>query len=201
MLDFQIQYGVAAELVDLFRLGLERCKVKSQEVVAIFADSNTNPQYLAGFMGAAKALDAYPFQIIIPAFPELRAGRMAGKVETEHAAISRGPLEAMQAADLVVNLATVRWLYTHEHNEILKSGTRTWLVKNPPNVLRRLIPCEEVKQRGLAGAELLEKGKTIRVTSPAGTDLVFDKTGRPGKCQYGAADEPGRWDHGSSKDI
>lgn len=195
MLDFEIQYSVAAELVELFRRGLEKCKVKPGEVVALFGDSNTNPQYLAGFTGAAKALGADVYQILVPAFPELKSDGEKGAVETEKAIINRGAFEAMKASDMVVNLATVRWLYTEENSKILESGTRIWLVKNPPNVLRRLIPCDEVKARGLAGAEVMEKGKIIRITSPAGTDLTFDKTGRPGKCQYGAADKAGRWDH------
>jgi 2,5-dihydroxypyridine 5,6-dioxygenase len=45
------------------------------------------------------------------------------------------------------------------------------------------------------GAAKLESASRIRVRSANGTDLRVERGKRVVECQYGAADEPGRWDH------
>lgn len=64
-----------------------------------------------------------------------------------------------------------------------------------------MLPHPNVKARCLAGAKVLSKGRKIRLTTKAGTDLTFDKTGRKGLAQYGASDVPGRWDHWPSGQV
>ena len=43
--------------------------------------------------------------------------------------------------------------------------SREYILKT--EVLRRLFPCEEVRQRSINGANLLDKGKILRITSDA----------------------------------
>lgn len=199
--EMELQYGYTAELAGLFERGLRDCDLKPGEKVCLFTDTATNPHYSAGFLGAAKALGAYVYEVKVPSMPEI-LGRGAGDVPLERAEIPPGgPMAAMKSSDLVVNLATVRWLYTPETNEVLASGARILMVKDPPGVLRRLRFSKELKARGLAGAAAMSKASRIRLTNDAGTDLTFDKTGRNGKCQYSAADEPGRWDQWPSGSV
>lgn len=191
--EFPINYGMTAELIPLFKKELEFCKVKSDETVALFYDSRTNPHYPAAFMGAAMDIGADVFGIQVPFFTQTT--RKILRAASDDVIPKNGPMQAMQAADIVIDLSTLGWLYTKVHNEVLASGTRTLMVNNPPEILRRLLPEENVKRRALAGAEVLQEGKKLRMTSSAGTDLTLDKTGRKGVGQYGASDIPGRWDH------
>lgn len=179
---FPSSHIYTAELFPLFKKHLELCKVKKGEIVILFTDSEFNPQYPAACLAAAKELGADVFQINVP---------------TETNALSLKPVvEAWKAADMVIGMTSnVGWLYSDAHNEALAAGTRTLMIEEPVEVLRRMFPCEEVKRRSIAGAKVIEKGKTIRVASEAGTDLVMSIEGRPGIAQYGISDIPGRWDH------
>ena len=189
----------AGELVTLFKQELQHCKLKPEETLCILTDPRSNSDYAAAFFGAAKELGANVFQITIPFFT--KEVKKVARGYSEDIIPPGGPLEAMKAADLVIDLSTVDWLYTNVHNEVLRAGTRTLMVGEPEDVLRRLLPHPDVKARCLAGVEVLSKGRKIRITTKAGTDLTFDKTGRKGMAQYGASDVPGRWDHWPSGQV
>jgi 2,5-dihydroxypyridine 5,6-dioxygenase len=197
--DFGMGYNLAGELVPLFKEQLLNCKVNKNETVVIFSDSMTNPHYPSGIMGAAREIGCDVFQISVPYFTKEK--RRITRAYGDDVVPSKGPLEAMQAADIVFDVSTIGWLYSHVHNEILKSGTRVLMVAHPPDILRRLLPLEEVKIKTVNGANVLQQGKKIRMTSEAGTDLTFDKTNRKALAQYGAADEPGRWDNWPSGQV
>ena len=197
--EFPVGYGMTAELLPLFREELQACNVKEGETVALLSDSITNPHYPAAFLGAAKDLGAYTFEIRVPFFT--KGTRKLLRAASDDIIPPKGPMEAMKAADLVIDLSTLGWLYTNVHNEVLNSGARTMSCTQPPDVLRRLTHSPEIKARSLAGAAVLEKGKKLRMTTPAGTDLTFDKTGRKALAQYGASDVPGRWDNWPSGQI
>jgi 2,5-dihydroxypyridine 5,6-dioxygenase len=81
---------------------------------------------------------------------------------------------------------------------ILNSGTRVLTISNymltDEATLRRLLPTEDHIRRTFEGAERLKKAETIKVTSPAGTNLTMNKLGRPAHRQCGAANEAGIWD-------
>jgi 2,5-dihydroxypyridine 5,6-dioxygenase len=170
----------AAELTALFRDELKLCQVQPGEVVLVFSDTFMNPVYPVACLAAAKDVGADTFQIVVPQDAGLR---------------SRAVVDAWKAADMVVALASFPWLYSKAHNEALDAGTRTLMVEEPEDVLRRLFPIPEVRQRGEAGARLLAAGRRLRVTSEAGTDLTMDKGTRPACAQYGISDQGGRWDH------
>jgi 2,5-dihydroxypyridine 5,6-dioxygenase len=87
------------------------------------------------------------------------------------------------------------WMYTDTHSAALEAGARVLMVQEPLEVLKRMLPDEEVRQRGLAGAQRLQESKEIHVVSKAGSDYVLRKDGRKAMYQCGIADEPGRWDH------
>lgn len=197
--DFPLSYNLTGELVPLFRQELAECRVKPGETVALFSDSRTNPHYPAAFMGAAKELGAHVFEIRVPFLTEKT--RRIVRAASNDVIPPHGPLEAMKAADLVIDMSTVGWLYTDVHNKILDGGARTLMVNNPPEILRRMLPCDDVRRRTLAGAEVLGRGTRLRLTSGAGTDLTFDKEGRKAVFQYGASDIPGRWDHWPSGQV
>ena len=189
----------SAEMISIMKQELIACNVKPGEIICLFTDARSPVDYPAAFFGAALELGAHVFQLTVPSLT--RDPIRVAKAYTDSMIPPRGPIEAMKAADLVIDLASINWLYSDAHNQILKAGVRTLMVREPLDVLRRLLPDPAVKARTLAGAALMEKGKTVSVKSKAGTDLTFDKTGRKGSAQYGASDVPGRWDHWPSGQV
>jgi 2,5-dihydroxypyridine 5,6-dioxygenase len=176
--------SVAGELVPLFKRHLELCKVKPGESFLAFTNTQTNPNYAAAMLGAAGMLGADAYQITVPANNDWME--------------SRAIIEAWKAADFVVGLlqsTNTHWIYSDAHNEALDAGTRTLMVEEPEDILERLFPDEGIRRRGEAGAKILEPGKSIRITSDAGTDLTVSKVGRKAAVQYGISDVAGRWDH------
>jgi len=182
-----------SELIDIFRQELVECAVTPEETVCLFTDPKTNEDYIAAFHGAARQLGADVFTLVVPHFTRTQKKVARG---FDEGVISRhGPFQAMMAADLVIDMSSVGWLYTETHNEILRSGTRTLRVVEPISALRRMLPHPDVRRRAVEAAKVLDKGSKVRMTTEAGTDLTFDIAGRRGMFQYGASDLPGRWDH------
>lgn len=184
---------IVAELLPVFKQELIECAVKPGESICLLTDARTSPFYAAAFFAAAKELDAICFQLKVPYM--IQSTMHNPRAHAEDAISDKGPLQAMMAADLVIDIASFGWLYTHVHNKILQSNTRTLMVRQPEEVLRRLLPHADVRRRAQAGAQVLTGGKRIRISHPNGTDLRFNIEGRTGIFQYGASDIPGRWDH------
>jgi 2,5-dihydroxypyridine 5,6-dioxygenase len=190
---FPMDPEMVAELLPTFKQELIECAVKPGESICLVTDARTNPYYPAAFMAAAKELGAMCFQLKVPFTVAATAANP--RAYAEGIVPPGGPLEACRAANLVIDLVSVGWLYTHSTNEILDAGCRMLMVKQPEDVLRRLLPHPDVRRRVVNGAAVLEKGRKVRITHPNGTDLTFDIAERKGSFQYGAADIPGRWDH------
>lgn len=176
--------AVGAELVGMFKRHLELCQVSGGQSVVAFTNTMTNPNYPAALLGAGAMIGADVFQIVVPTNNDWMR--------------SRAIVDAWKSADLVIGMlqsTDTHWIYSDAHNEALDAGTRTLMIEEPEDILRRLFPDDEVRRRGEAGGTILEKGATVRITSEAGTDLKMSKAGRKGAVQYGIADAPGRWDH------
>ena len=78
-------------------------------------------------------------------------------------------MAAMKEADLVVDLLFL--LFTDAQREVMRSGTRILLVYEPPEILARVMPSLDDRRRVLAARETYARGREIRITSKAGTDL------------------------------
>lgn len=181
MKDFAVSYHSATELVGLFRQVLNGCKLTSDETLLLFTDTKFYPPYPAAFMAAGQEIGAEVIQMTVPS--------TLSEISSDYIR------DAWKAADLVIGMSQVQWLYSRAHDEARKSGTRALMVIEPIDVLRRLSPDENVRRRGRAGVPVLTAGKEMRITSKNGTDFVVNKEGREAYTLYGLADEPGKWDH------
>jgi 2,5-dihydroxypyridine 5,6-dioxygenase len=106
----------------------------------------------------------------------------------------------LKGANMVVRVNTTRTvadvsMYTQVVREVLFSGVRWLDVNGEELVMRRLFPTEALIARTRGGADRMARAQTLRITSPAGTDLTVRKRGRKGHAQIGVVDEPGRWDN------
>lgn len=176
----------SADLVAAFQEELRLCKVTEGETVLIFTDPRfPHPQYPPAAFAAARSLGANAYILT-----------SQGDQKFEDALVQA----AWQNADLILGMSMLprgigSWMYTHTHNLALEAGARVLMVQEPLEVLLRMLPNEQVRRRGLAGAQRLQEAKEIHVVSKSGSDYVLLKNGREAMYQCGIADEPGRWDH------
>ncbi|ATU71729.1 leucyl aminopeptidase [Komagataeibacter rhaeticus] len=178
------------ELLELFREELKLCKVSTGQVLIVLSEGTTRADYARAFLGAATLLGAEAFQINLP--PRTKMG-IAGEVGRTPLAGNRPAIEALKAADIVIDL--VGLLFSHEQNEITASGTRMLFVHEPFDVLKKMFPTQQLRQRVEYGEALLGRARTLRVTSPHGTDVRYEMGQYPVMTEYGFTDTPGRWDH------
>jgi len=186
------------DLLDLFRRELELCGVKRGEVVAVLTGPQTRSDYALAFAGAGQQLGAEVFRLDLPAPKWVDHG----PTSIQGAAWGRTPLsghqsgiEVLKKADLLVDL--VGLLHSPEQLEIQRAGTRVLMVVEPPEVLARAFPRTDLRKRVEAGGRRLEQASELRVTNPAGTDILYKlgQYSRTPLLQYGYTDIPGRWDH------
>lgn len=189
MIRLPIGHDSTADIIPIFREGLKQSNVSAGEKVVIYADSFTNPVYSSAFMAAARDLGAQAFVMTQPLI-DAGATVSIGRANPQPLMI-----EVMKQADFVVDVSTGGMLYSNDHEAILATGTRILRVREPEDVLLRLMPDQTVKERAERGVARFGKARKVRVSSKDGTDLVMEKGDRPASNQYGMADTSGRWDH------
>ncbi len=189
MIRLPIGHESTADIIPIFREGLKQSKVAAGETVVIYADSFTNPVYASAFMAAARDLGAEAFIMTQPLI-NADASNTLGRANPQ-----RLMIEVMKQADFVVDVSTGGMLYSNDHEAILATGTRILRVREPEDVLMRLMPSAVIKVRAERGVARYQKANKVRVSSQDGTELVMTKGRRPASNQYGMADSKGRWDH------
>lgn len=175
-------FGGATELVDLFKTVLTHCRLQPTETMMVYTDNHSHPHYAAAFMAAGQSLGATTFQVNVAAnTPAVETGIIA---------------KCWNESDLVVDLASITTsIYRPLRTNALKANTRILRVTDPEDVLYRMPPDPVVRDRAKAAEALLAGTKRLRVTSPAGTDIEVDISGRQAFGLWGVVDRPGTWDH------
>jgi len=167
--------------------------VTEAQKVAVLSQGHQRLDYADAFLIAARRLGADAYHVRLP---DEQPGHVDGVVWTigiTQLASNRPAIEALMAADIVVDLMFL--LFSAEQKEIQAAGTRMLLCVEPVDVLARLFPTQEQRERVEASEALLQKARTLRVTSEAGTDVTYQLGHYPVMTEYGYTDEPGRWDH------
>lgn len=176
----------SADLVAAFRTELDLCRVSPGETVLIFTDPRfVHPEYVPAAFAAARTLGAEVY-VMTAQGDQMMDDRLVRA--------------AWNNADMILGMSMLprgigSWMYTDTSNDALKAGARVLMVQEPFAGLQRMLPNENIRRRGLIGAQMMEEAKEIHVTSAAGSDYVMRKEGRKGAYQCGIADAPGRWDH------
>ncbi len=181
---------IDADMLRIFTAELELCKVKPGETVAVLSAATNKSDYAQAFLVAAQALGANVFHMNLP---DHAVANRAGVIGKPPLTGNRAAIEALKAADMVVDLMGL--LFSAEQLEIQAAGTRILLVMEPLHVLKQMFPTTEQRSRVELGAEYLRKAHELRFTSAAGTDLRYGLQQYPVMTQYGYTDTPGRWDH------
>jgi 2,5-dihydroxypyridine 5,6-dioxygenase len=188
-------------------------KAEEGDKVIVLTSHVYDKYTLDAYMTALCNLNAQFMHIIAPPVAK-SAPTIAGP--SKGAAMLSAPssrllVDTLKSADLILHVYTQlggRWgkmvsqwgiphisIYSDECVETLMSGKR-WLDIMVDEVnFRRLFPTPDLIRRTKAGAEIMQRAVTLRITSKAGTNLTLDKKGRKGHAQFGVADEQGRWDN------
>jgi 2,5-dihydroxypyridine 5,6-dioxygenase len=160
------------------------------ETVAVLTRGADRPDYADAFLWAAQKLGAAAFHLRIPS-PANASGAWA----VGDSGLGRNPLavQALESVDMLVDCTFL--LFSKEQFAIQAAGTRILTAVEPPELLARLMPTVELRERVEVAAELLAKASVMRITSPAGTDVTYQLGRYPTMSEYGYTDTSGRWDH------
>jgi 2,5-dihydroxypyridine 5,6-dioxygenase len=183
------------ELINAWKQVLTLSKLKQGDSVTVLTSSSTHPQTLSTAITAASMLGATVNRLDLPPVngeKSLSRDSLA-YLGTTPLTGNRPAIAALKESDLVLDLMTL--LFSPEQHEILKSGTKILLAVEPPEVLVRLVPTEQDKERVGRAAKWLEMAREMHITSEAGTDLRCPLGEYPVLQEYGFVDEPGKWDH------
>lgn len=169
---------------ELFRAALnsvELCRVKPDENVVVYTDSEKNPAVVEAWYSAciARGCDASLVRATAR-FPETSPPATA--------------VQAMTEADIVFDLASNTWLYSPVLPGILDSGTRILQVLVPERSIIDRPPDPDILWRADVSEALTEGTQEIHVTTPEGTDLHATRRDRPWHAQRGHVWEAGQWD-------
>ena len=183
-----------AALTSLFMKEFAWCKVAANESVAILTESESRWDYIQAAQSALAAIGARGFQVVLPTrspaesdIPNIDRGNASSVVLDDYPEIT----ELLKSVDFIVDLSLEGLIHSQQRGDILGAGTRTLLIKEPPDALERLLPTEERCRRIDHAVERLNRTSEMKVTSAAGTDLRVGLSGAVIKGAYGFCDKPG----------
>lgn len=180
---------MSANLLSVFRHALELSQVGAGGTVGVYTENGVRRDYAEAYVAAAESLGATAFHVDVP------NAALGTRELSERAGIAARPalVTAFKECDLLVDLAML--FFDEAKMEIQRSGTRILTCVEPIDTIIRCLPTPELRAEAIAGRELLRGASRIRIASAAGTDLTYAVGDFNPECQYGMADEPGRWDH------
>ena len=183
------------ELLGAWRQVLELCGLQKGQSVALLTSSSTNEQTLRCAILAVQERGAIANRLDLqPSNGSVSLSRdPLAFVGTTPLTENRAAVEMLKASDLVLDLMTL--LFSAEQHEILKAGGRILLAVEPPDILVRMTPTLQDREKVLAASAVLRAARTMTVSSEAGTDATFALGDYPILEEYGFVDKPGRWDH------
>ena len=171
---------------------LELCEVKLGETVIVLSQGNDRLEYADAFMSAALKLGAIAYNVRLGNTSSVLNGPAVEAAGINPLAGNQAAVDALKSADLVIDLVFLLW--SKEQHEIQDTGTRILTCIEPKGTLKSMFPTLDQRQRVEYSAGLIEDASRMRITSPGGTDVVYELGHFKVVQQYGYTDEPGRWD-------
>lgn len=168
---------------------LKMSGVKREERLIILTQGDERLAYADAFMAACMRLGANIYHMRLPAPP------VAGAWAVGQTGLASMPeaIEALKNCDMLIDCIFL--LFSPEQQAIQASGTRILTAVEPPALLARMLPTQEIREKVEIAGEMLGRAKIMRITSPHGTDVTYKLNTYPAVTEYACTDEPGRWDH------
>jgi len=182
-----------SSLKQLFLENFKLCEVGHGQKVAVLSEGEELSDYREASLMAASELGATVLDANIPTETSVHVTeRMANIGQNslkEHPEI----MDACVHADIVIDHMLL--LFSREQIAMQKAGARVLLVVEPPEILDRLFPTQDLCRRVRAGEKHLGNAEILRFTNDVGTDVTYQLGNSPILTEYGFTSEPGRWDH------
>ncbi len=191
-----LQERIEARWIDCFADTFALCGVKAGDTAAILSETQSRPVNLHLAELALARLGARAFHLVL-ATPRLAAPVPVRSTGASDAIGQLGPVvQALAACSFVADLTVEGLLHAAELPQILQGGARVLMVSNEhPEILERCVPDPALEPKVKAGIKLLRNAKTMRVTSPAGTDLSISLAGAQAGGGWGYTARPGTISH------
>lgn len=168
---------------------LKMSGVHEGEKLIVLTQGSDRLDYADAFMAAGQRLGAVMYHMRLPS-PLPIGGWNVGM--TGLAGMPEA-VEALKNCDMLIDCIFL--LFSPEQMAIQAAGTRVLTAVEPPELLARMLPSKELREKVEIGAEILSKAKVMQITSPHGTDVTYKLNTYPTIAEYACTDEPGRWDH------
>ncbi len=181
------------ERIALFRDELGLCGVGSGERVVVLTEGEQLRDYADSFVTAARELGAEVEDLNLRSEGAMSAEERIAQLGVSALTGDDAAMATLKEADLVVDLMLL--LFSKEQVEIQEAGARMLLAVEPYEILKRLFPTRELRERVERAETRLAAASELRFTNAAGTDVRYRVDGQPILTEYGFTDTPGRWDH------
>lgn len=168
---------------------LKMSGVQKDERLIVLTQGDERLDYADAFMAAGRMLGANMYHMRLPA-PAIIGEWAVG--QTGLAAMPDA-VEALKNCDMLIDCIFL--LFSPEQLAIQAAGTRILTAVEPPELLARMLPTQEIREKVTIAGEMLGKAKVMRITSRHGTDVTYKLNTYPAVTEYACTDEPGRWDH------
>lgn len=168
---------------------LKMSGVRADERLVVLTQGDERLDYADAFLAAGRALKAHIYHMRLPAMPPMGAWAVG------QTPLTRMPeaVEALKSVDMVIDCIFL--LFSPEQMAIQAAGVRVLTVVEPPELLARMLPSRELREKVEIAGELLGRARSMHITSPHGTDVTYKLGAYPTVTEYACTDEPGRWDH------
>jgi len=187
---------VEARWIEAFVKTFEACKVDAGQSAIILSESQSRALnvHLSELALARLGVQFYHIQVPTPQSESTAILRSTGTCLALNG--QEKAVAALASVDFIVDLTLEGLMHAPQTGKILKGGARILNVSNEhPDMLERVMPDEDLKQRTLAAARMCRSAKLMTVTSEAGTDLKVDMIGNNTVGVWGWTDKPGTLAH------
>lgn len=159
------------------------------EKLVVLTQGDERLDYADAFLSAGRQMGANIYHMRLPPAP-IQHGWTVGQ-----SSLSMLPeaVEALKSIDMLIDCVFL--LFSPEQMAIQEAGTRVLTVVEPTELLARMMPSQELREKVELAGELLASASSLRITSSHGTDVTYRLNTYPTLTEYGSTDQPGRWDH------
>lgn len=187
---------IESKWIDCFAEVFERCGVAKGDICAILSETQSRQINVELAELALAKLGARPFHVVLPSARLTAPAPVRSTGATDVVQSIAPVIAALAGSVLVVDLTVEGMLHSVELPTILKGGARLLMVSNEhPETLERLLPDPALEPKVRLGMRMLRNAKTMRVTSPAGTDLAISLAGAQVGGVWGYTSKPGTVTH------
>lgn len=187
---------IEARWLAAFQKVLELCALSASEQCVILSETQSRPLNVHLAELAAQSLGATVSHVVVPTPAQTAPVPVRSTGASQALRGQAAALEALKAADMVIDCTVEGLLHAPELPAILKAGTRVQMISNEhPDALERLSPDPAMKDKVREAVKMCREAKEMTVKSLAGTDLRVGMEGAASAGVWGWTDRPGTIAH------